>query len=123
MLIRKLLENMRETAASGSDFSDCLSIENVLDEKDEETLGRLFARCNVYLDNPVTDSENAAAYSARGNRFALLLRSYILIPKLSYGPNIPPIRICAVCAVFGRCRDHPCHSGPAKSRPDVNHSV
>src|SRR5579859_3270946 len=66
-LTRKLLENMRETTRQRD--SHDLTIHDLLDDVEgEETLGRLFARCNVYLDGS-TAFEDGAQHSPRGIKF------------------------------------------------------
>lgn len=48
-LTRQLLANMRIGKTDGESIG--LTLETLLDETDEVTPGRLFAKCVVYLDN------------------------------------------------------------------------
>lgn len=68
MLTRKLLENMHGTTNRRE--SHDLTINDLLDDEEGETLGRLFARCNVYLDG--STSESGAQHSSRGIKFVPL---------------------------------------------------
>ena len=72
ILTRKLLESMGEIESD--EVSHDLTVEDLLDEKDEETLGRLFARCKVYLDGSTL--ENGSDLSVRANKYVPVFLTY-----------------------------------------------
>jgi hypothetical protein len=115
ILTRKLLESMGEIE-SDEDSHD-LTVEDLLDEKDEKTLGRLFARCKVYLDSSTL--EDGSDLSARANKYVPVFLTYTS-PQRSYYSNVPTIRVSAVCAILRRCAYYSCDCGRAK---DIDYSV